>query len=108
MSVMGSFLFGVFDFIINYKIKMNSATRVEEETELAINVPESLELDEEYTKPSEIRWGRCTPFVMRDGIPRIVIGPHCIILKKYKRATFYIRIWFLCSSELFCYFLAYS
>ena len=51
----------------------------EEDDSFSLNIScaEPLELDDQYTKPKSICWGKCHPMMFRKGNPTIVIGPHC-------------------------------
>ncbi|CAD8056550.1 unnamed protein product [Paramecium sonneborni] len=48
----------------------------EDDSALNISSTEPLELDDQYTKPKSIFWGKCHPMIFRKGKPTIVIGPH--------------------------------
>ncbi|CAD8139064.1 unnamed protein product [Paramecium pentaurelia] len=57
-------------------MSLDSSQKCDEETGLKSIAPEPLELDETYQTPVDIRWGNCYPLVIKNNIPKIVIGPH--------------------------------
>ncbi|CAD8047963.1 unnamed protein product [Paramecium primaurelia] len=59
---------------MNQKVKHSK----EEDDDFNLNTSsaEPLELDDQYTKPKSVCWGRCYPMMFRKGNPAVVIGPH--------------------------------